>query len=177
MKKFYTCFLAVCAFSFVCALCAQPRRAAQIVRPTILRTIPHDTSAFTQGLILVDSLLYESTGIVGHSTLRRVDAATGRVLLKIPVPDVFAEGITIHNGELVQLTWKDEFAIRYDFPSLRPKGMFKYRGEGWGLTNDGTHFIMSNGSDTLYFRNNKLTSPTAKNVIQQLEIGDFRYNS
>ncbi|MDR3011852.1 MAG: glutaminyl-peptide cyclotransferase [Chitinispirillales bacterium] len=128
--------------------------AVPAVRPQILRVIPHDTTAFTQGLIIIDTLLYESTGIVGQSSLRRVSPTTGRVLHRIPVPDVFAEGITVLGSELVQLTWKDEFALRYEFPSLRPKSvMHTYQGQGWGLTNDGTNFIMSNGSDTLYWRN------------------------
>jgi glutamine cyclotransferase len=149
------CFLTLCVCSVVFGLYAQPLRSTPVVKPVIVRTIHHDPTAFTQGLICADSLLYESTGLVGHSTLRRIDPSNGKVLLKMPVPNVFAEGITILNGELVQLTWKDQIAIRYDFPSLRPTGMFKYKGEGWGLTNDGTSFIMSNGSDTLFFRNSK----------------------
>jgi glutamine cyclotransferase len=155
LKKSYICIITAIVFSLACSLHAQPGRGTPVVKPSILRTIPHDTAAFTQGLICVDTLLYESTGLVGHSTLRRVNASNGAVMTKIPVPDAFAEGIAIHNGELVQLTWQDQFAIRYDLPSLRPKGMYKYKGEGWGLTNDSTNFIMSNGSDTLYFRNDK----------------------
>jgi len=149
------CFLTLCACSVIFGLHSQPLRTAPVVKPVIIRTIAHDPAAFTQGLILVDSLLYESTGLVGHSTLRRIDASNGKALSKIPVPNVFAEGITILNGELVQLTWQNQFAIRYEFPSLRSTGMFKYNGEGWGLTNNGTDFIMSNGSDTLFFRNGK----------------------
>ncbi|MCL2689371.1 MAG: glutaminyl-peptide cyclotransferase [Chitinispirillia bacterium] len=152
LKKLYLCFLALFVSSAVFGLHGQPLRTAPVVKPVILRTVAHDPTAFTQGLIFADSLLYESTGLVGHSTLRRVDPSNGRVLSKIPVPNVFAEGITILNGELVQLTWKDQFAIRYEFPSLKHKGTFNYKGEGWGLTNDGTSFIMSNGSDTLFFR-------------------------
>jgi glutamine cyclotransferase len=142
----------------VSALHAQWRVAPQapVVRPEIVRVIRHDPTASTQGLLLVGPVLYESTGLAGQpqSSLRRVDARTGDVIVKIPVPDVFAEGITIFNGELVQLTWKDGFALRYDYPSLNLKPVrYRYAGEGWGLTNDNTGFIMSNGSDTLYFRN------------------------
>jgi glutamine cyclotransferase len=118
--------------------------------------MPHDPAAFTQGLILVDSILYESTGLVGQSSLRRINPSDGNVVTNIPIPKIFAEGITVLNGELVQLTWKDGFALRYEFPSLKQKSdTFKYDGEGWGLTNDGTNFIMSNGSDTVYFRDGK----------------------
>ncbi|MDR2728347.1 MAG: glutaminyl-peptide cyclotransferase [Chitinispirillales bacterium] len=155
LKKRYVCFLTFSICSVIFGLHGQPLRSVPVVKPAIVRTIEHGPAAFTQGLICVDSLLYESTGIVGHSTLRRIDALNGNVLLKIPVPNVFAEGITILNGELVQLTWQDQFAIRYDYPSLRSNGIYKYKGEGWGLTNDGANFIMSNGSDTLFFRNGK----------------------
>jgi len=137
---------------------AQWRAAAPatVVKPEIIRIIKHDPAAFTQGLISADTILYESTGLIGQSTLRRVDARTGNVISKIPVPDVFAEGITIFKGELVQLTWQHGFAIRYEYPSLKKKtSTYKYNGEGWGLTNDGAGFIMSNGSDTLYFRDDK----------------------
>jgi glutamine cyclotransferase len=135
-------------------LCAQ--QAVLVVRPEVLRTVKHDAEAFTQGLICADTVLYESTGLVGRSSLRRVSAATGDVLRRIPVLDVFAEGITILNGELVQLTWQHNFALRYEYPSLRPRtAVFKYAGEGWGLTNDGENFIMSNGSDTVYFRDSE----------------------
>jgi len=149
------CFLALCVLSVISGLHGQPLRKVPVVKPVIVRVIEHDPTAFTQGLICADSILYESTGLVGHSTLRRVNASNGKVLSKTPVQGVFAEGITILNGELVQLTWKNQFAIRYDYPSLRAAGTFKYKGEGWGLTNDGTGFIMSNGSDTLFFRDSK----------------------
>jgi len=135
---------------------AQAFRAAPVVKPSILRTVRHDAAAFTQGLAIVADTLYESTGLVGRSSLRRVNAANGVIASNAPVPDIFAEGIAVFRGELVQLTWQDGFALRYDFPSLRAKSaMYRYTGEGWGLTNDSANFIMSNGSDTLYFRNDK----------------------
>jgi len=173
------CVLTLCVFSVIFGLRAQPLRNVSTVKPVIIRTIEHDPAAFTQGLISADSLLYESTGLVGHSTLRRVDASSGKVLLKIPVQGVFAEGITILNGELVQLTWQDQFAIRYHYPSLRSIGTFKYKGEGWGLTNDGTNFIMSNGSDTLYLRDSKFeiirTLPVALNGKPLKHLNELEY--
>lgn len=173
------CILTLCVCVVVFGLHGQPIRSAPVVKPAILRTVAHDPAAFTQGLIFVDSILYESTGLAGHSTLRRVDPSNGKALLKIPVPNVFAEGITILNGELVQLTWKDQFAIRYDFPSLQNKGTFKYNGEGWGLTNNGTNFIMSNGSDTLFFRDSSFgitrTLPVTLNGKPLKHLNELQY--
>ena len=144
------------ALAFAGALRAQPPRAVPEVKPAIVRVVGHDPAAFTQGLVFVDTVLYESTGLVGKSSLRRVDAATGKVVASVPVPDVFAEGIAVFRGELVQLTWQNGFALRYEFPSLRAKSaMYMYGGEGWGLTSDSAGFVMSNGSDTLYFRNDR----------------------
>lgn len=137
------------------SLSAQPLRQAETVKPTLLRTIPHDPEAFTQGLICIDSNLYESTGLVGQSSLRKIDPESGKVITEIPVPDLFAEGLAFKNGELVQLTWKAGLAIRYKFPSLKPGGVYKYFGQGWGLTSNDKVFMMSNGSDTLYFRNDQ----------------------
>jgi glutamine cyclotransferase len=129
---------------------------AQIVsvEPTVIREIPHDTLAFTQGLYFDRGLLYESTGSPDGriSSLRVIDAKSGRVLRSTPVPGVFAEGIAVHSDRLVQLTWQDRVAFVYTFPDLAPLGHVVYDGEGWGLTWNGSLYIMSNGSDTLYYR-------------------------
>ena len=129
--------------------------------PTIIRQIPHGTDAFTQGFLFVDSLLYESTGKQFESSLRAIDPKNGDVLKKVPLhrPLYFAEGLTLRNGRLVQLTWLWEIAYVYDYPYREPpeQSMFlldslSYGGQGWGLTSDAAGYIMSNGSDTLYFR-------------------------
>jgi glutamine cyclotransferase len=120
--------------------------------PTILRTIPHDPHAFTQGLLFHDGYLYESTGLYGQSSLRRVDPASGKVLKNLPVADVFAEGLALVDSTLVQLTWKEKAALQYSLSDFKMVGAFSYDGEGWGLTFDGKSFIMSNGSDTLFRR-------------------------
>jgi len=144
------------ALSLANAVYAQPLRTAAVVKPSVLRVVRHDPAAFTQGLVIVGDTIYESAGLVGRSSLRRVNPANGGIFTNVPIPDVFAEGIAVFMGELVQLTWQDGLALRYDFPSLRAKTpAYKYGGEGWGLTNDSANFIMSNGSDTLYFRNGK----------------------
>ena len=132
--------------------------AAPAVAPEIVRVVRHDPTAFTQGLLFHDSLLYESTGLVGFSGLRRVNPKNGAVTFHSALGgDYFAEGIALLGGELVQLTWKNGTAMRWEFPALRRGKLppFRYTGEGWGLTNDATRFIMSNGTDTLYFRDKK----------------------
>jgi glutamine cyclotransferase len=156
----------ISVFSLAGIIYAQfrPVTAPPAVKPQILRVIKHDPAAFTQGLF-IDSLLYESTGLDNESTLRRVDPKTGNVITSIPVAEVFAEGITALGSELVQLTWKHGFALRYEFPSLKLKNVkYQYQGEGWGLTNNGKQFIMSNGTDTLYFRNEKF------DVVRKLPV-------
>jgi glutaminyl-peptide cyclotransferase len=121
--------------------------------PTIVRVIPHDSKAFTQGLFYYKGLLYESTGLYDQSSLRCLDPVDGHIVKKIEVPDVFAEGLCRMDSLLVQLTWKEKSAIRYSLADFSLKGFFSYEGEGWGLTSDGSSFIMSNGTDTLYIRN------------------------
>jgi glutaminyl-peptide cyclotransferase len=129
---------------------------SQVVRvePVVVRELPHDTLAFTQGLYFDKGLLFESTGAPDKrvSSLRVIDAKDGRVLRTIPVPGVFAEGIAVHGNRLVQLTWQDQKAFVYSFPDLAPLGSVAYEGQGWGLTWNGSLYVMSDGSDTLFYR-------------------------
>lgn len=118
----------------------------------IVHTYPHDPQAFTQGLVYVNGQMYESTGIYGKSSLRMVDLASGAVLQHQDVPGkYFAEGLTDWGSTLVQLTWKAHTAFVYDRFSFRLLHTFHYSGEGWGLTQDGRHLIMSDGSAQLRF--------------------------
>jgi glutamine cyclotransferase len=123
----------------------------QKIQPVILGTIPHDSTAFTQGLFYRDGVLYESDGLYGKSDIRKIDT-TGTVIQNQAVPDVFAEGCALMGSRLFQITWREQTVIIYSLPSLKPEGTLAYDGEGWGLTSDSNVFIMSNGSDTLYFR-------------------------
>lgn len=123
--------------------------------PVVVRTISHDTGAFTQGLFYDKGLLYESTGLYGQSSLRILDSKDGSIRKTIPVPDIFAEGCARMDSSLVQLSWREQGAPVYRFPSLELKSSFSYSGEGWGLTADSTLFYMSNGSDTLYARDKR----------------------
>ena len=116
----------------------------------IVRVLPHDPKAFTQGLQYLDGVLYEGTGQVGQSSIRKVELATGRVLQRrdVPAPH-FGEGIVVWKNDLIELTWKTQVAFVYDRATFQPKKQFTYPGEGWGLTQDATSLIMSDGSDEL----------------------------
>lgn len=121
-------------------------------RYQVTARFPHDSSAYTQGLLWANGALFESTGMYGHSDVRRVDLTSGRVLASRPLPaDRFGEGLALLRGRLYQLTWKEGVAYTYDAATLAPGDSFHYAGEGWGLTTDGTSLIMSDGSDSLRF--------------------------
>jgi glutamine cyclotransferase len=118
----------------------------------IVNVWPHDTSAFTQGLVFLDGALLESTGLNGQSTLRKVDLKTGRVLRQVEIgPEYFAEGLTVLNGKIFQLTWQNQKGFVYDLESFRREKEFGYQGEGWGLTTDGQSLIMSDGTHQIRF--------------------------
>ena len=116
----------------------------------IVRVYPHDARAFTQGLQYLDGVLFEGTGQVGQSSIRKVELATGKVLQQreVPAPH-FGEGITVWKNDLIELTWQTHVAFVYDKATFKPKKQFTYPGEGWGLTQDATSLIMSDGSDEL----------------------------
>jgi len=119
----------------------------------VVRSAPHDTSAFTQGFELFDGRLFESTGLTGRSTIREVDPTTGEVLRSAQVQGVFAEGMTIVDDEIIQITFTDQIAFRYRIDDFERLGTYAYDGQGWGICDDGTRLVMSNGSATLTFRN------------------------
>lgn len=117
---------------------------------TVVRVYPHDPGAFTQGLQYVDGFLYEGTGLNGRSSIRKVKLETGEVVQKRDVARAyFGEGITVWKSELIQLTWQSNVAFVYDKATFEPRRSFKYKGEGWGLTHDGTNLIMSDGTNEL----------------------------
>ncbi|HTV54932.1 MAG TPA: glutaminyl-peptide cyclotransferase [Terriglobia bacterium] len=120
----------------------------------VLHAYPHDPRAFTQGLVYVDGYLYESTGLNGQSTLRKEDLETGRVLKEARLPSrYFGEGLTNWGNTLIQLTWLSHVAFVYDRATFKLLRALHCPWEGWGLTQDRKHLILSNGSSTLYFLN------------------------
>jgi glutamine cyclotransferase len=118
----------------------------------ILAVHPHDPQAYTQGLFYDGGVLYEGTGRIGRSELRRVALETGEVLQRVPLPDdVFGEGIARFGERIYQLTWRANIGFIYAAESLQLVDYFRYATEGWGLTADADHLIMSDGSASLYF--------------------------
>jgi glutaminyl-peptide cyclotransferase len=131
---------------------ARSQAAVPVYGYEVVNTYPHDPQAFTQGFIFQDGAFIESTGLERHSTLRRVELQTGKVTQKVDVPPYFfAEGMTLFNGKIYQLTWKGEKGFIYDPKTFEKTGEFKYTGEGWGLTHDADSLILSDGSDQLRF--------------------------
>ncbi|WP_137723404.1 glutaminyl-peptide cyclotransferase [Prescottella subtropica] len=126
---------------------------AEVQSPEIVREVPHDADAFTQGLEISDGVLYEGTGRVGHSWVRATDLASGTELARADLArPMFGEGITVTGGTLWQITWKDGVAIERDRGTLAPRRQVGYDGEGWGLCTQADRLVMSDGSDTLTFR-------------------------
>ena len=137
----------------------------------IVKVRPHDPTAFTQGLEIRDGKLFESTGEVGHSSLRLVDLENGDVLKKVEVPPpYFAEGLSGLNGKLYQLTWQHQVGFTYDPQTLEKNGQFSYQGEGWGLTNDGRSLIISNGTNRIKFLN-----PDTFQVTKTIAVFDGKH--
>lgn len=118
----------------------------------IVNTYPHDTSSFTEGLIWQDNILYEGTGLEGHSRLMKIDIKNGKVSKSISLdPSIFGEGITILNNKIYQLTWQNHKVYVYDAKTLKKIKELTWEHDGWGLTNNGTDLIVSTGDSNLYF--------------------------
>lgn len=120
--------------------------------PVVLAEIPHDPEAFTQGLEMHGSTLYEGTGLAGESQLRTLDPTTGKVNRAVPMPDdYFGEGITVVDDRVWQLTYRDGVAVQWDRTTLTPVREVPLTGEGWGLCYDGQRLIRSDGTNRLRF--------------------------
>ncbi len=136
---------------------------------TILKIYPHDTNAFTQGLIFENGTFYESTGLYNHSTLRQVELETGKILKLHALPSqLFGEGITLFNNRIIQLTWKSNQGFVYDKETFKLLQDFHYPTEGWGITHNGTQLIMSDGTAILYF-----LDPETFTITGQVEVYDI----
>jgi glutamine cyclotransferase len=149
-------------FAIILALLAGPAVAQDIptldptsvpvVRAEVVATYPHDPQAYTEGLFYEDGKLWESTGTVGRSGIRKVDLLTGKVIKSVAVdPPLYGEGIAPWRDQILSLTWKNHVGFRWSKSTLKKIGEFKYDSEGWALTSDGTGLIMSDGTPVLRF--------------------------
>lgn len=165
-SKFLSGFLLACVALFVAPQSAESKAASYGYR--VLHAYPHDPKAFTQGLIYLDGYLYESTGLNDHSSLRKVDLQTGAVLQRYDLPaQYFGEGLTNWKNTLIQLTWTTHIGFVYDRSNFRLLRTFQYEGEGWGLTQDGVHIIMSDGSSSLRF-----LDPKTFQIVKRIVVSD-----
>src|SRR5215208_1697142 len=142
------------------------RSRAPVAGYRVVHVFPHDSEAFTQGLVYRDGLFYEGTGLNGRSTIRKVKIETGQVMqLQKLDSQYFGEGIAILNDTLFQLTWQSGIAFLYDRMTFTRTGTLSYTGEGWGLTHDGRRLIMSDGTATLRF-----IDPASHKEISRLRV-------
>ena len=134
----------------------------------IVGTYPHDPGAFTQGLVYLKGVLFETTGLNGRSSLRRVELQTGRVLQKTDLPsEYFGEGMTVLGDRIYQVTWQNHRGFVYDLSNFTVENTFAYTGEGWGLTTDGQTLILSDGTHTLRF-----LDPVTFKVLRTVAVFD-----
>ncbi|MBW2217803.1 MAG: glutaminyl-peptide cyclotransferase, partial [Deltaproteobacteria bacterium] len=132
----------------------------------VVNIYPHDSEAYTQGLVFQDGILYEGTGLRGRSSLRRVELETGVILKILRLPDhIFGEGVAVYKDNLVQLTWDSKTGFVYDKNSFALLQKFSYSTQGWGITSDGERLIMSDGSSIVRF-----LDPETYNIIGQIQV-------
>ncbi len=137
-----------------------------IEKPVMVHAFPHDPTAFTEGLLIADGALYESTGREGESFIRQVDMTTGKTLGRATVPDgLFGEGIVAWGPELRSVTWHGGRGFRWSRPALKKLGEWRYDGEGWAMTDDGHHIILSDGTPRLRF-----LDPATMKVVRTLDV-------
>ena len=158
MKKQYGLLLSTLSFLFIGCGNSDPnlpdsvQNTIPVSTPSIVSTLPHDTSSFTEGLEFYDSTLLESGGNYKRSKLFQFEPKSGKVLKELKLEDkYFGEGITVLNDTLYQLTYKEGVALLYDVKTFRKIKELPFKGEGWGLTNDGKNIIASNGASSLFY--------------------------
>ncbi len=142
---------------------------------SILKTYPHDTSSFTQGLVIYNGNMYEGTGEYGHSNLLKIDLATGKILQRASLDaKYFGEGITILRDTIYQLTWQEKIVFAYTLKDFKKVKEFRIETEGWGITTNGQELIVSDGTSNLYYYN-----PSTFQLLRTqsiTEAGSLSYN-
>ncbi len=158
----WLCALAVMSIASLVA------KAEDSLGYSLANVFPHDSSAFTQGLIVEDGFFIEGAGLRAHSELRRVELVSGRVIARHKLqPRFFGEGVTALDGLVYQLTWTSGLGFVYDLETFRLQRTFHYDGEGWGLTHDGELLIMSSGTEVLRF-----LKPSTLEQVKRLTVVD-----
>ncbi|MGB7069710.1 MAG: glutaminyl-peptide cyclotransferase [Pyrinomonadaceae bacterium] len=149
----------------------RPADSLPVASYEILNKFPHDSGAFTQGLAFHNGFLLESAGQYEDSSLRKVELKTGKVVMKHDVPEeFFAEGMTVLNDKVYQITWREHKAFVYDVSDFKLLREYQYPGDGWGLTNDGSHLIMSDGTHVIRFVDPE-TFQTVRTIVVKRENG------
>jgi len=165
MFRFSTIIIAVVAMGLTSSCSAKPSPIEKVV---VAKTLRHDQNNFTQGLFFYKDYLCESTGIYGASHFIMTKYPKGGGVKELRLPSLyFGEGVTIYGNKLYWLTYEAGVCLVYDVKKLKFEKIFKYIGEGWGLTHDEKHIIMSNGSSTLFFRD-----PETFSIVKRLEVKD-----
>lgn len=150
---------------FLLLILAAPASAQQY---RIVASYPHDSAAYTEGLFYLGGSLYESTGKEGQSEIREVRLEDGKILRRVSLPpQYFGEGIVPWKGEIFSITWQHGLGFRWGLRDFRPKSSFRYRGEGWGMTQDGKHIIMSDGTPEL-----RLIDPADFREVGRIRVVD-----
>ena len=150
MKRICTIFAAALLMPVLFSSCAQAKVKNYVLQ--VVNSYPHDRTSYTQGLFFHDGQMYESTGLNGKSTFRKVDIATGKALSRLNFDrKYFIEGSVEKDGKIFILTWENNLAFIYDAATLQYRSSYSYPREGWGLTTDGKYLIASDGSSRLYF--------------------------
>ncbi len=154
-NRAYISFLVLLViFSAGCFAALAQERGVKTYKASVEKSFPHDVSSYTQGLFFHNGMLYESSGQYRHSRFRKTDPVTGKATQSISLDSrYFAEGSCILKDKLYILTWREQECLVYNPETLRYLGSFRYQGEGWGLTTDGTSLIMSDGTSEIRFIN------------------------
>jgi glutamine cyclotransferase len=159
----FSVLAAILCGTAVSALQRREPVTAPVNRYEVVKVYPHDPQAFTQGLVFSGGVFYEGTGLNGRSGIRKVKLENGEVLqVQALEQRYFGEGIALVGDSIVQLTWQSGVGFVYDKTTFQRTRTFNYRGEGWGLTYDGTRLIMSDGTSTLRFLDPKTLQETGK---------------
>jgi glutaminyl-peptide cyclotransferase len=153
-------------FALLPAASAQAQSGIPIYGYKVVRTYPHDTKAYTEGLFFLDGYLYESTGTEGESFIRKLDLDSGKVLqqVELPPPD-YGEGIVAWKDHLIELTWQSQHGYVYDLKTFKRLGQFSYPGEGWALTRDSKHIYMSDGTPTI-----RVLDPQTLKQVSKIDV-------